>query len=167
MSDSEWAEIEREFPPKGPPIDPNGRTEVIKQHGFIQMQLTRAITNLSENYGFIYGAETGEIDFKDMVLNRRLMIVLLPALERSPENLKQLGTMTTLSLKAVLGSMLNTAAEGRRREIIDGNPSSSKIPFLAVLDEVGYYMAPVSRSFLRKPDLLGLLCVLALSLSLI
>lgn len=142
MSDSEWAEIEREFPPKGPPIDPNGRTEVIKQHGFIQMQLTRAITNLSENYGFIYGAETGEIDFKDMVLNRRLMIVLLPALERSPENLKQLGTMTTLSLKAVLGSMLNTAAEGRRREIIDGNPSSSKIPFLAVLDEVGYYMAP-------------------------
>jgi hypothetical protein len=38
--------------------------------------------------------------------------------------------------------MLNTAAEGKRREIIDGNPSASKIPFLAVLDEVGYYMAP-------------------------
>lgn len=142
MTDEEWAQVEREFKPKGPPIDPNGRTEVIKQHGFIQMQLTRAITNLAENYGFIYGAETGEIDFKDMVLNRRLMVVLLPALERSPENLKQLGKMTTLSLKAVLGSMLNTAAEGRRREIIDGNPSSSKIPFLSVLDEVGYYMAP-------------------------
>lgn len=140
-TDEEWANIERTFKPVGPPIDPNGRTEVIKQHGFIQMQLTRAITNLAENYGFIYGAERGEIDYKDMVLNRRIMVVLLPALERSPENLKQLGKMTTLSLKAVLGSMLNTASEGKRREIIDGNPSASKIPFLAVLDEVGYYMA--------------------------
>lgn len=142
MADGEWMEIERMFQPTGPAIDPNGRNEVIKQHGFIQMQLTRAITNLAENYGFIYGAERGEIDFKDMVLNRRLMVVLLPALERSPENLKQLGKMTTLSLKAVLGSMLNTASEGKRREIIDGNPSASKIPFYAVLDEVGYYMAP-------------------------
>ena len=141
MTDEEWAEVKRLHKPLGPLMDPNGRTEVVKQHGFIQMQLTRAITNLAENYGFIYGAERGEIDFKDMVLNRRLMVVLLPALERSPENLKQLGKMTTLSLKAVLGSMLNTASEGKRREIIDGNPSASKVPFLAVLDEVGYYMA--------------------------
>lgn len=142
MTDEEWTEIEQTFKPTGPAIDGNARNEVTKQHGFIQMQLTRAITNLAENYGFIYGAERGEIDYQDMVLNRRLMVVLLPALERSPENLKQLGKMTTLSLKAVLGSMLNTAAEGKRREIIDGNPSASKIPFLAVLDEVGYYMAP-------------------------
>ena len=142
MSDAEWAELEALFKTSAPSMDANGRNEVTKQHGFIQMQLTRAITNLAENYGFIYGAEKGEIDYTDMVLNRRLMVVLLPALERSPENLKQLGKMTTLSLKAVLGSMLNTAAEGKRREIIDGNPSASKIPFLAVLDEVGYYMAP-------------------------
>ena len=142
MTDEEWRAIEQAFKPQGPAIDPNGRTEVIKQHGFIQMQLTRSITNLAENYGFIYGAERGEIDFRDMVLNRRLMVVLLPALERSPENLRQLGKMTTLSLKAVLGSMLNTASEGNRREIIDGNPAASKIPFGAWLDEVGMYMAP-------------------------
>lgn len=142
MTDDDWRVIETRYMPVGPQIDSASRVEVTKQHGFIQMQLTRSITNLAENYGFIYGAETGEIDFKDMVLNRRLMVVLLPALERSPENLMQLGKMTTLSLKAVLGSMMNTAAEGKRREIIDGNPSLSKIPFYAILDEVGYYMAP-------------------------
>lgn len=141
MTEDEWRMIERSFEPVGPEIDPNSRTEVLKQHGYIQMQTTRAITNLAENYGFIYGAERGEIDYRDMVLNRRLMVVLLPALERSAENLNQLGKMTTLSLKAVLGSMLNTASEGKRREIIDGNPSASKIPFFAVLDEVGYYMS--------------------------
>ena len=139
MSDEEWLRIEQVFKPKGPAMDPNGRNEVSKQHGFIQMQLTRSITNLSENYGFIYGAERGEIDFRDLVLNRRLMVVLLPALERSPENLKQLGKMTTLSLKAVLGSMLNTASEGKRREIIEGNPAASTIPFAVILDEVGGY----------------------------
>ena len=142
MTDEEWRDIDAAFSPQGPPIDPAARVEVSKQHGFIQMQLTRSITNLSENYGFIYGAERGEIDFRDMVLNRRLMVVLLPALERSPENLKQLGKMTTLSLKAVLGSMLNTAAEGARREIIDGNPAAARTPFLVVLDEVGSYKSP-------------------------
>ena len=142
MTDEEWRDIDAAFAPQGPPIDPAARVEVSKQHGFIQMQLTRSITNLAENYGFIYGAERGEIDFRDMVLNRRLMVVLLPALERSPENLKQLGKMTTLSLKAVLGSMLNTAAEGARREIIDGNPAAANTPFLVVLDEVGGYKSP-------------------------
>tara|TARA_R110000737_G_C14623333_1_gene494015 strand:+ start:995 stop:3481 length:2487 start_codon:yes stop_codon:yes gene_type:complete len=120
--------------------DSTARQEVTRQHGFITMQLVRAINNLSFNYGYIYGAEVGEIDYEDVVLNRRSLIVLLPALERGESNLEQLGKLTVLSLKAVLGSMLNTRSEGTRREIIDGNPSNSKIPFGAILDEVGQYM---------------------------
>lgn len=121
-------------------MDRYTRGETEKQHGFITMQLVRAVANLSENYGFIYNAEIGEISFHDVILNRRSLVVLLPSLERSKSNLEQLGKMTVLSLKTVLGALLNTAPEGNRREIIDGNPSRSKVPFMTVLDEIGYYI---------------------------
>jgi Type IV secretion-system coupling protein DNA-binding domain. len=120
--------------------DATARQKVSEQHGYITMQLVRAINNLSNNYGFIYGAEIGEISFEDLVLNRRSLVVLLPSLERSTSNLEQLGKLTVLALKSVLGSLLNTRPEGSRREIIEGNPSNSKIPFGAILDEVGYYI---------------------------
>ena len=122
------------------PGDKQQRGETEKQHGFITMQLTRSIGSLSESYGFIYNVEIGEISFFDVVLNRRSLVVLLPSLERSTSNLSMLGKMTVLSLKSVLGSLLNTAPEGARRQIIEGNPSNSKIPYLAVLDEIGYYI---------------------------
>lgn len=122
------------------PGDKQQRGETEKQHGFITMQLTRAIGSLSDSYGFIYNVEIGEISFFDVVLNRRSLVVLLPSLERSPSNLSMLGKMTVLSLKSVLGSLLNTAPEGARRQIIEGNPANSDIPYLAVLDEVGYYI---------------------------
>lgn len=121
-------------------VDANARQKLNEQHGYVVMQFTRALNNLSNNYGYIYGAEVGEIDFHDIVLNRRTMVVLLPALERSETNLEQLGRLTVIALKTVLGGMLNTRSEGSRREIIDGNPSNSRIPFAAILDEVGYYM---------------------------
>lgn len=120
--------------------DKASRGDMDKQHGYITMQLVRAVANLSENYGFIYNAEISEISFWDVVLNRRGLVVLLPAMERSPENLEQLGKMTVLAFKSVLGALINTRPEGTRREIIEGNPSNSEIPYQAVLDEVGAYM---------------------------
>lgn len=116
------------------------RQKVEEQHGYITMQLVRAVVNLSFNYGYIYNNDISEISFRDVVLNRRSLVVLLPAMEKSPENLEQLGKLTILSLKSVLGSLLDSDAEGRKREIIDANPSRSKIPFGTVLDEIGYYI---------------------------
>lgn len=126
----------------GAPQEQNeqSRQKVEEQHGYITMQLVRAVVNLSFNYGYIYNNELSEISFKDVVLNRRSLVVLLPSLEKSPENLEQLGKLTILSLKSALGALLDTESEGRKREIIDASPSKSKIPFGAVLDEVGYYI---------------------------
>lgn len=120
--------------------DKGARADMDKQHGYITMQLVRAVGNLSENYGFIYNAEISEISFWDLVLNRRGLVILLPAMERSPENLEQLGKMTVLAFKSVLGALINTRPEGARREIIEGNPSNSSVPFQAVMDEIGGYM---------------------------
>lgn len=137
-----YANLEAKYSDIPDKEDPNdqSRQKVEEQHGYITMQLVRAVVNLSFNYGYIYNNELSEISFEDVVLNRRSLVVLLPSLEKSPENLEQLGKLTILSLKSALGSLLNTESEGSKREIIDASPSNSKIPFGAVLDEVGYYI---------------------------
>lgn len=123
-------------------VDKQARRTTTDQHGYITMQLVRSISSLATSYGYIYNARLGEISFQDVVLNRRSLLVLLPALERSPANLEMLGKMTLLSLKTVLGTLLNTRSEGTRREIIEGSPSKSEVPWMAGLDEVGNYIVP-------------------------
>lgn len=142
MDATEYADLEKQYGVRTEADDPNdqSRQKVEEQHGYITMQLVRAVVNLSFNYGYIYNNELSEISFEDVVLNRRSLVVLLPSLEKSPENLEQLGKLTILSLKSALGSLLNTESEGTKREIMDASPSNSKIPFGAVLDEVGYYI---------------------------
>lgn len=146
MDSDTYRRLEESYRDAGVPQEEKGqrgeqsRQKVEEQHGYITMQLVRAVVNLSFNYGYIYNNEISEISFRDVVLNRRSLVVLLPAMEKSPENLEQLGKLTILSLKSVLGSLLDSDAEGRKREIIDANPSRSKIPFGTVLDEIGYYI---------------------------
>jgi intracellular multiplication protein IcmO len=143
MDAQTYADLEAQYRSGGEESSaPNeqSRQKVEEQHGYITMQLVRAVVNLSFNYGYIYNNELSEISFADIMLNRRSLVVLLPSLEKSPENLEQLGKLTILSLKSVLGSLLDTESEGRKREIIDASPSRSKIPFGVVLDEVGYYI---------------------------
>lgn len=116
------------------------RERVLEQHGFITMQLVRASGNLTFNYGHIYNDQIGEINYRDILLNRRFLLVLLPALERSSQNMEQLGKMAVSSVKGVLATMLDTPLEGSYRRIIEGRPSNAKIPFFITCDEYGYYV---------------------------
>lgn len=115
------------------------RAKVLEQHGYITMQLVRAAGNLTFNYGHIYNDQIGEINYRDILLNRRLLLVLLPALERSAQNMEQLGKMAVSSIKGVLATMLDTPLEGSYRRIIEGRPSNAKMPFFITCDEYGYY----------------------------
>lgn len=116
------------------------RAKVLEQHGYITMQLVRATGNLTFNYGHVYNEEVGEINFRDIYLNRRFLVVLLPALERAEQSMAQLGKMAVASVKGVLATLLDTPLEGARREIIEGRPSNAEIPFNIICDEYGYYV---------------------------
>ena len=118
------------------------REKVLEQHGYITMQLVRATGNLTFNYGHIYNDEIGEINFRDVLLNRRILLVMLPALERSKASMEQLGKMAVASIKGVLATLLDTPLEGSRREIVEGRPSNAPVPYGIICDEYGYYVVP-------------------------
>lgn len=114
-------------------------SQVLEQHGFITMQLTRVFTSLADTYGHIIRTNLAEVDFKDVVLNRRILVVLLPALEKSPDELSNLGKVIIASLKAMMASGLGEEVEGEFEEIVQRKPTNAPTPFLCILDEYGYY----------------------------
>jgi intracellular multiplication protein IcmO len=114
-------------------------SQVLEQHGYITMQLTRVFSSLADTYGHIIRTNLAEVDFKDIVLNRRILVVLLPALEKSPDELANLGKVIIASLKAMMASGLGEDVEGDYRDVITRKPTNAPTPFLCILDEYGYY----------------------------
>lgn len=117
----------------------NQGSEVREQHGFITMQLTRAFGSLADTYGHIIRTNLAEVDFKDVVLNRRIMVVLLPALEKSPQELSNLGKVIIASLKAMMAAGLGEEVEGDYRDVVLRKPTTAPSPFVCIMDEYGYY----------------------------
>ena len=112
---------------------------VFEQHGFITMQLTKVFGMLADTYGHIIRTNLAEVDLKDVVLNRRILVVLLPALEKSPDELSNLGKVIIASLKAMMAAGLGDSVEGTYKEVITRKPTNAATPYMCILDEYGYY----------------------------
>ncbi|MBU0743833.1 MAG: TraM recognition domain-containing protein, partial [Gammaproteobacteria bacterium] len=114
-------------------------SQVLEQHGYITMQLTRVFSSLADTYGHIIRTNLPEVDLRDVVLNRRILVVLLPALEKSPAELANLGKIIIASLKSMMAAGLGDEVEGMYSKIIERKPTNARNPFLCILDEYGYY----------------------------
>ena len=118
---------------------PKQNETVLEQHGYLQMQFTKLLVSLADQYGFIFKTNLGEVDFKDIVLNRRILVVLLPALEKSTDELANLGKIIIATLKQMMAAALGATIEGTYAEVVETKPTTAKMPFMTVLDEYGYY----------------------------
>ena len=117
-------------------------SQVLEQHGYITMQLTRVFSSLADTYGHIIRTNLPEVDLRDVVLNRRILVVLLPALEKSPDELANLGKIIIASLKAMMAAGLGDEIEGMYSQVISRKPTNARNPYLCILDEYGYYAVP-------------------------
>lgn len=118
----------------------NQAQQTNEQFGYITMQMTRSINDLGFTYGHIFGTAVGEIDISDVVLNRRLLVILLPSLERSLPTLLMLSRLIMGSLKQMMASSLGSEIEGSIRLNIDSRPTTANNCYRIILDEVGYMM---------------------------
>lgn len=127
--------------PMGPDAPMVDTTTVRQQHGYLTMQFTRALQSLGDDYGYIFDTKAADVDMVDIVLNRRILITLIPALEKSGDETANLGKIVAASIKGMMGSTLGSTLEGEASSIIENKPTHSSTPFMTVFDEVGYYTA--------------------------
>jgi len=112
----------------------------LDQHGYLEMQFTRILSSLADVYGHIFNTPYGEIDMTDVVLNRRILVVMLPALEKASDEIANLGKIVVATLKGMMGGTLGSEIEGNWYGVVEQRPTTSPTPFVCILDEVGYYM---------------------------
>jgi intracellular multiplication protein IcmO len=112
----------------------------LDQHGYLEMQFTKILGSLADVYGHIFHTPYGEIDMADVVLNRRILVIMLPALEKSGDEIANLGKIVVATLKGMMGGTLGSEIEGTWDAVVENRPTNSPSPFIVILDEVGYYM---------------------------
>ncbi len=127
--------------PMGPDQPMIDTTTAKTQHGYLSMQFTRSLQSLADDYGYIFDSQAADVDMLDVVLNRRVLIVLIPALEKSADETANLGKIVAATIKGMMGSTLGSTVEGESATVIENKPTNSATPFMVVFDEVGYYTA--------------------------
>lgn len=114
--------------------------EPARQHSFVTMHFSQTFTQLAVSLGHIFKCETGDIEMRDVVLNRRILVVNLPSLENSGETTAALGKIVVAALRNMMAQTLGVNLEGDYEEIVANKPSMARTPFPVVLDEVVYYV---------------------------
>ncbi len=127
--------------PPGPDTPQYNTETASQQHGYLAMQFTRSLQSLGDDYGYIFDTQAADVDMVDVVLNRRILVVLVPALEKSGDEVANLGKIVSASIKGMMGSTLGSQVEGSSESVIENKPTHSSTPFMTVFDEVGYYVA--------------------------
>lgn len=125
--------------PPGPDTPQYDTTTANQQHGYLAMQFTRSLQSLGDDYGYIFDTQAADVDMVDVVLNRRVLIVLIPALEKSTDEIANLGKIVAATIKGMMGSTLGSTVEGESATVIENKPTHAPTPFMTVFDEVGYY----------------------------
>ena len=124
---------------KPEPMDQDATT--YDQHGYRATQLNPALNLLDKTYGHIFTDKFSEIDMVDVTLNNRILVLLIPSLEKSAQEAESLGKLTVASLRVMMGKNLGAEIEGNRRQIMESKATEANYPYIVALDELGYYFA--------------------------
>lgn len=112
----------------------------LEQFGYQQMQFTRIMSSLADTYGHIFATEQAEVNLKDVAINCRILLVLLPALEKSRPELGNLGKIIVAGMKNMMGTQLGGRIQGSKLELLDKRATNAPSPYLMIFDEFGYFM---------------------------
>ncbi|MFV7771997.1 hypothetical protein [Shewanella marisflavi] len=141
--------------------NPVESSTIYDQFGFVTMQIIPLLNMLVGDYAYIFKCIQGQVSQEDVVINRRIMMVLLPALEKSQSSLANLGRISLAAQKTMMGSSLGSTFEGSVQKNIKNNSTSALTPFISINDEVGYYFVEgtaVSAAQARSLWLMMLYC---------
>lgn len=107
-----------------------------RQYSYAQNYFLEILSTLADTYRHIFNVPIGDINMVDVILNRRLFLAAIPALEKSKKELNTLGkvalAVTRLATAVGLGG---GEVMGNWKELIDLNVSASEVPSFLVVDE--------------------------------
>ncbi len=126
------------YNPQKPPHEQSSTTR--DQHGYLQMQFTKIMGQLTDVYGHIFNCEISEIHMEDVALQNRIFVGLIPSLEKSDHENRALGNIAVASARAMMSAVMGSEVAGDAAQLIETLPTESPVPFPSIWDEVGYFL---------------------------
>ena len=113
-----------------------------EQFSYAANYFNQALTSLIETYGDIFETTAGDIDMIDVVLNRRIVLALLPSLEKSPQECATLGKINLSAIRYAISIGLGDRPEGTIDESVNSLPMNADFPFASITDEFAALGSP-------------------------
>lgn len=112
-----------------------------EQHAYRTNQLMPVLNLLDKTYSHIFSKAYPEIDMVDIALHNRILFMLIPSLEKSPQEAENLGKLAIACLRVMMAKNLGAGLEGTYEELLGSKATNAPYPFVAALDELGYYFS--------------------------
>lgn len=134
-----------------------------EQFGYAQSYFGKALSSLTDTYSHIYGAEDGEVDFSDAIMQRRILVVLLPSLEKAPAELASLGKISLSAIRNACAVGLGAHIEGDAADVLEALPTDTVGigPYLCIVDEYAAIVTPGFEVVLTQGRGLGIAAIVA------
>lgn len=133
----------------------------LEQYGYAKGYFAQTLVSLSGTYGHIFNVSAGEIDMQDVLLSRRILVCMLPSLQKSPTEIENLGKIVLSSIKNAVSIGLGSALEGLTEKTLGALPSAARCPSGIVVDEYAAIMTPGFATILTQARSLGFAAVIA------
>lgn len=113
--------------------------ETRNQHGYLTGQFSRILSMMMDSYGYIFADVAGEIDMHDVMINNRVLVALIPSMEKSAEEAAALGKLLLACTRLMMARNLGHQLEGTKQEVVDIKATNTPFPTLLLWDELAYY----------------------------
>lgn len=134
-----------------------------EQFGYAKSYFGKPLSSLTDTYSHIYGAEDGEVDFADAIMQRRILVVLLPSLEKSQAELASLGKISLSAIRNACSVGLGANIEGGAADVLESLPTDAIGigPYLCIVDEYAAIVTPGFEVVLTQGRGLGIAAIVA------
>lgn len=113
-----------------------------EQFGYGASYFGLTLASLTNTYGHIYRTSLGEVDMYDVIKNRRVLVVLLPSMEKAPQEMENLGKLVLSAIRNACAVGLGERIEGKVEDVIESLPTNSMTPMLSITDEYAAIATP-------------------------
>ncbi|MEG3764858.1 TraM recognition domain-containing protein [Alteromonas sp. 14N.309.X.WAT.G.H12] len=143
--------------------DPNPKqeSETDAQFQYIVMQYTQTFNQLADVYSHITVSQVPDINITDIVLRRRILLVLLPSLAKSEQNVRNLGRIIIAIARNVSAKAIGSSIEGSVELTIESKPTAAISSFAMIFDEFGTYATTGASTLPSQVRSLNIICIFA------
>jgi len=118
-------------------IDP----KCIQEYSFLIMQLIHMFNELSKKHDYVFNSEKNEIDFNDIVFNKKIFLVILPNKNNDKEKFDALSEMVLSCFKTHFSSSISEDKIIKSKSMTYlSNKKEISSPFLIVMNNINQYL---------------------------